>query len=141
MQNDELRLAKEQAELTSRKYTELYDFSPIGYFTLSKEGLIIEANHNGAKMLGKEYVKLINSSFGFFVCEPAKPIFNNFLANVFENKINTSCEITVQNKNDVEFDVRLTGIVQEHGDHCLVTMERVDSVVWHKYGCIGTQGS
>ena len=35
MQNEELVLAKEQAELATEKYTELYDFSPSGYFILS----------------------------------------------------------------------------------------------------------
>jgi len=53
MQNDELCLAKEQAEIATNKYSELYNFAPSGYFTLSKEGEIIELNLQGAKMLGK----------------------------------------------------------------------------------------
>ncbi|HSH20681.1 MAG TPA: hypothetical protein VLA03_09520, partial [Draconibacterium sp.] len=38
MQKDELYLAKEKAEQAENKYTELYDFAPCGYLTLSKEG-------------------------------------------------------------------------------------------------------
>ena len=54
MQNEELMLANEQAEFATKKYTELYDFAPSGYFTLSKEGKIIELNLCGSQMLGKE---------------------------------------------------------------------------------------
>ena len=55
MQNDELKRAKEQiAKAANDKYAELYDFSPSGYFTLSKEGKIIELNLYGSQMLGKD---------------------------------------------------------------------------------------
>jgi PAS domain-containing protein len=76
MQNEELRLAKTQAEACSKKYTELYDFAPTGYFTLSKEGKIIELNLGGANLLGKERQVLKNSRFNFFVSEYSRPIFN-----------------------------------------------------------------
>jgi PAS domain-containing protein len=47
IQNDELNLANEQIKVAAEKYTELYEFAPIGYFTLSREGKIIELNHRG----------------------------------------------------------------------------------------------
>jgi PAS domain-containing protein len=53
LQNEELLLAKQQADSAIQKYTELYDFSPSGYFTLSREGIIIDANLTGSTMLGK----------------------------------------------------------------------------------------
>ena len=34
MQNEELRRAREELELSRNKYAELYDFAPVGYFTL-----------------------------------------------------------------------------------------------------------
>jgi len=58
MQNEKLMRAKEQAETATEKYTELYDFAPSGYFTLSKGGKIIELNLSGANMLGKERLRL-----------------------------------------------------------------------------------
>ncbi|MBV5349219.1 hybrid sensor histidine kinase/response regulator, partial [bacterium] len=42
LQNDELIQAKEQATIASEKYIELYDFSPTGYFTLSRNGEILQ---------------------------------------------------------------------------------------------------
>ncbi|MCX6162941.1 MAG: hypothetical protein NTV87_16595, partial [Ignavibacteriae bacterium] len=85
LENEELRLAMEQAETSSKKYTELYDFAPSGYFSLSQEGEIIELNLSGAKMLGQERLHLRNSRFGFFLSEDTRQVFNDFLQKVFEN--------------------------------------------------------
>ena len=63
MQNEELLLAKLQADSAIEKYTELYDFSPSGYFTLSQDGSILDANLTGSVMLGKERSNLINTKF------------------------------------------------------------------------------
>jgi hypothetical protein len=48
MQNEELIQAKRQADIYIRKYAELYDFAPSGYFTLSAEGDICELNLTGS---------------------------------------------------------------------------------------------
>ena len=83
MQYEELMRARFITQGVSKKYTELYYFSPAGYFTLSKEGRIIELNLCGSQMLGKERSRLKNSLFGFFVSHDTKSIFNIFLAKVF----------------------------------------------------------
>ena len=122
LQNEELDHAKEQAEVASRKYTELYDFAPTGYFTLSKEGEIIELNLSGAKMLGKERSRLKNSMFGFFVSDDTKPIFNLFLRKVFTSKVKESCDVTLSTNKNTPIYVHLTGIVTEKGKLCLLTI-------------------
>ena len=43
MQNEELREANETAETALKKYTMLYDFAPMGYFTLDSDGSICES--------------------------------------------------------------------------------------------------
>src|SRR5664279_4931554 len=95
LQNEELTLAKEKAEVASKKYVELYDSAPSGYFTLTKSGEIIELNLSGAMMLGKERSRLKNGLFGFFVSNDTKPIFNHFLRKVFTGKAEESCEVTL----------------------------------------------
>src|SRR5664280_1352943 len=52
MQNEELITANEAAETALRKYTMLYDFAPMGYFTLDPEANIYELNFTGEVMLG-----------------------------------------------------------------------------------------
>jgi signal transduction histidine kinase len=125
MQNEELMLAKELVEVSARKYTELYDFAPTGYFTLSKEGTIIELNLSGANMLGKERQFIKNKMFDLFVSGYTKPIFNIFLSNVFNRQSKQSCELTLSIKENLLTDVILTGLITENGEHCFMNM--VDS--------------
>ena len=52
MQNAEIRHARDEAESALEKYTDLYDFAPVGYFTLDHEGIIRSVNLTGASLLG-----------------------------------------------------------------------------------------
>ncbi|MFH0786967.1 MAG: hypothetical protein V2B13_05035, partial [Pseudomonadota bacterium] len=52
MQNEELKNAQLVLEESRQKYAELYDFAPVGYFTLTREALIKEANLTCATLLG-----------------------------------------------------------------------------------------
>ena len=52
MQNEELRLAQEELDAERGRYFDLYDLAPIGYLTLSNEGLIQQANLTAATLLG-----------------------------------------------------------------------------------------
>jgi hypothetical protein len=87
LQNEELILAKTQADIAAGKYVELYDFSPSGYFTLSREGEILALNLCGSHIIGKERSFIINSMFGFFVTDETKPVFNHFLETYLTAKL------------------------------------------------------
>jgi PAS domain S-box-containing protein len=122
MQNHELQLSKDQAKkLATEKYDKLYDFAPSGFFTLSKKGEIRELNLCGSKMLGKERVTLKNSIFGFFVSVETRPIFNLFLANIFESNKAQTCELVIIVNDKPVLHLHLTGITCEDEEQCLVT--------------------
>src|SRR5271157_4004737 len=59
MQNEELRLAQGQLGESLANYSDLYDFAPVGYITLDRQGLIVEANLTFAAQLGIERGRLI----------------------------------------------------------------------------------
>jgi len=106
----------------SGKYLELYDYSSVGYFTLSKSGAIIDLNPIGAKMLGKEQSKLINSNLGSFVSYNSASIYDRFLEKIFDTKDKVDCKIAMSTKDNVPLYVKLCGMVGENGDQCFVTM-------------------
>jgi hypothetical protein len=43
-------------EALLRQYTDLYDFTPMGYFTLARDGAIHQVNLPGVNLLGVEHV-------------------------------------------------------------------------------------
>ncbi|MEY3288637.1 MAG: hypothetical protein RLZZ419_879 [Pseudomonadota bacterium] len=63
IQNEELRIAQSALQESHDRYLNLYEFSPIGYLTLTGEGLIAEINLTGVRILGVERHKLINQCF------------------------------------------------------------------------------
>ena len=120
MQNDELKAAKELSEIVSEKYIELYNLAPLGYFTLTKEGEIIDLNLYGSHMFGNEKIHLLNSRFGFFVTDETNPIFNLFLENTFISGVNETCIVSMTQDDSVMKYVLLTGNVSKNSEHCLI---------------------
>ena len=121
MQNKELRLACTRAEAATGKYSELYDFAPAGYFTLTRESKIVELNLSGSKMLGKVRSLLINNLFDRFISRDTKPGFNLFLAKAFSSNLKETCEIILLSGGASTMPVHLTGILSGNGEHCLIT--------------------
>ena len=54
MQNDELQKTRDELEVALEKYTNLYNFAPVGYFSIDESGVIQEMNLTGAVLLGIE---------------------------------------------------------------------------------------
>jgi PAS domain S-box-containing protein len=52
MQNDELRRTQEEKEQLKARYFSLYDLAPVGYWTVSSRGVVLEANYTMSRMLG-----------------------------------------------------------------------------------------
>jgi PAS domain S-box-containing protein len=125
MQNEELLLAANAAQSAAERYTELYDFAPAGYFTISREGVITELNLAGAQMLGKDRSMLINGQFGFFVTEDTRSLFNNFLERVFISKVKEYCEVTISGYGGLPIFVQLIGIVKGSGTGCFLIVNNI----------------
>jgi len=66
-QNDELRRTQSDLAAARDRYLDLYDFAPVGYFTLDTEGQILEVNRTGANMLGMVPQALKGNGLGRFV--------------------------------------------------------------------------
>jgi PAS domain S-box-containing protein len=99
MQNAELQGARDQMEAMLERYTDLYDFAPVGYFSVDEQGLIFEVNLTGAALLGVERSQLINRRLQHFLAATSRPIFLAFLAKVFAGPGKQICEAPLLNKN------------------------------------------
>jgi len=122
MQNEELVIAKEKAELAEEKYTELYDFAPSGYLSLLKDGKIKELNFVAAKMLGQERSKLIKRQFTLFVTVNTHSVFSQFLQKVFVSKLKQTCELIISTEGNLPIIVNIDCIVSQDDEFCLLTL-------------------
>jgi len=85
MQNEELRRAYSSLEEARDRYIDLYEFAPVGYITVSREGLISEINLTGATLLGWERTKLLQRRFSQFVALPDRDRWHRLFLNMMEN--------------------------------------------------------
>jgi PAS domain S-box-containing protein len=112
-QNEELKRTRLDAEVALAKYTDLYDFAPIGLFTLGALGQIIEANLAGAALLGMDRCSLVNKHFRKFVAQADRAAFDDFCKSVFENSANQICELVLLKSKGASFYARIEGIAIE----------------------------
>ena len=67
VQNQELRRTQAELADTQTRYIDLYDQAPVGYLTLSTEGLILEANSTAATLLSVARAALVTEPISRFI--------------------------------------------------------------------------
>jgi len=97
LQNEELKQSKAEVDLALEKYADLYDFAPVGYFSLDEQGSILEVNLTGSAMLGTIRSRLTDRRFQFFVAPSSRPTFNAFLEQIFTGHEKQVCEVSLLN--------------------------------------------
>ncbi len=67
LQNEELRETQVALAQSADRYSELYQFAPMGYLTLDHDNTILEANLMAASLIGVERQRLIHARFTDFL--------------------------------------------------------------------------
>ena len=118
MQNAELHRARLEIETALDKYTELYDFAPVGYFSIDQQGLIQEVNLMGASMLGAVRARLLQRSFRAFVAPTSRPLVEAFLKVVFAKPGKQVCEALLLTTADAIFwgDLQAVSALRSDGE-------------------------
>ncbi|MDI5950046.1 PAS domain S-box protein [Flavobacterium yafengii] len=103
IQNQELQLAKDKAEIAAQKLNLLCDLSLVGYFIIDCRGKIVKFNNSGLALLGKTGDDLLNFTFSQFITKKNLPNFNTFLLKVKETNVENFCvtELTINQEKQV----------------------------------------
>src|SRR6266576_2186662 len=110
-QNAELQNARDELETSLEKYTDLYDFAPVGYLSLNESGVILEANLTGAALLGVERARLINRRLPLLVAPTSRPDVLAFLRRVFAETGKQVCDAMLIREDGISFWGELCGSV------------------------------
>jgi PAS domain S-box-containing protein len=126
MQNEQLIQSQAELKTALEQYTDLhnklYDFAPVGYFTLKRDGTIQQANLAGASLLGVERGNLIRRRFWTFVSNEFRTRLKDCLEKVFASHNKETCEAAFV-KDGQLFWAHLEAIENnDQGEECLIVM-------------------
>lgn len=115
MQNEALREAQSKLEESRNRYSDLYDFAPVGYFTFDCNGLILEVNLTGADQLGMERKQIIGKPLTLFLAKDDQVRFRSHLRAVFQGGGRRHCEIKIEGKN-APFYAQVESLVEDDSE-------------------------
>jgi PAS domain S-box-containing protein len=110
MHNEELHRIQVALENERSRYFELFDNAPVGYCTISDEGLIVDANFTFASLLGVSRELLINESIRPFVLIDDQSLFDAHHQNNHRFRDPQGCELRMLKRDGTAFWVHLVTI-------------------------------
>ncbi|MFK7734820.1 MAG: ATP-binding protein [Pirellulaceae bacterium] len=99
MQNEELRNAQLELQESRDKYSELYEFAPVGYLSLDRDGIIQEANLTASKMLSVQRSILIGSRFSKHVAAEEQDQLHLTFQKLYRSKESQPLELRILKEN------------------------------------------
>ncbi|HYN41585.1 MAG TPA: ATP-binding protein [Thermoanaerobaculia bacterium] len=118
LQNAELQRSRDELEASLERYTDLYDFAPVSYFTLGRSGDIFSANLTGADLLNVPRARLIGRRFETFLAPESRLAFASFLSTTIDGAHRESCELTLVPAGGKPRTVRLEGTASPAANEC-----------------------
>ena len=113
MQNDELRHTQQELVESRDRYSDLYNFAPVGYVTVGHNDLIIEANLTLAKMLGVERQALVNHPLSAFIIPDDQDVFYRHRREIHESKRRDTCQIRMLRRDAAPLWAEMDSILIE----------------------------
>ena len=131
MQNAQLREAQYEIEHSRNRYADLFDFAPVGYFSVDQRSTIVEANLRGSILLGLDRKSLIGKPFSVFVAPSCRSRFWAHLYEVFKSKERfknpvLNCDLKLVKRDKSSFDAILESVMGESSlnqdGHCRIAV-------------------
>lgn len=115
MQNNELRRTQAALDTTQACYFDFYDLAPVGYLTVSKQGLILHANLTAAALLNVTRSTLPKQAISRFIDRQDQDRFYLLHQQLLEPGTTQSCELQMVKQDGSRFFARMDAIAT-HGD-------------------------
>jgi len=125
LQNEQLSRSQGELETALARYTDLYVFSPVAYFTVNSDGLIFETNMAGAELVGSNRSQVSGKAFVMFLDPLDQPAFQAFLQKVFTSGTKQTCQAALVKPDS--FPVQILAKLAPGGHQAdLVVIETAD---------------
>lgn len=121
IQNEELRRSEEARNKTRASYYDLYNQAPVGYVTVTREGLILEANATAAALLEVDKSNLAEQPITRFILPADQDMFYHHRRKLLETGTPQVSELRMLKNDGTSFWADLTSTLAKGQD---------DSPVW-----------
>lgn len=116
IQNEELRRAQVAIEKAMRRYADLYEFAPVGYFILSEKGVVQSVNITGAEMLGLERGGVLRMPFSKFLVKEYREAFSGHIRDVFSSRMKQTVELKLKTTDKTGIFVKVESVFSEDAE-------------------------
>ena len=98
-----------------RRYSDFFQFAPVGYFTFDRTGVILEANSTGALLLGTDRDRLLNKPFADFITPDSEKVFELHSRRIFGSRTLQSCDLKLSNHHQTPIWIQLESLAFQNG--------------------------
>ncbi|MEP6987439.1 MAG: PAS domain-containing sensor histidine kinase [Chloroflexota bacterium] len=110
LQNEELRVTQLALETSRGKYSDLYEFSPVGLLTLDTHERIQDANLTFVTLLGVDREKILKCHLSDFIDSSTQDAYHFFYQALLSTQQPQQCEIVLISPSRSPLVTRLDGI-------------------------------
>ena len=103
----------------NRRYADMFEFVPIGFFTLGPESRILEVNPAGVRLLGADRTDLIDQKFTNFIADGFLAGFLHHCKKVLESGNRETYDLKLFKGNQSFFWAQLESIAVRTGSNIL----------------------
>jgi len=115
LQNEELRSTQAELHAAKARYFDLYDLAPVGYCTLSEQGVILEANLNAGTLLGVARGALVKQPISRFILKEDYDLYYLHSKQLFANGEPQSEELRMVKNDGTALWMHLVATVAQDG--------------------------
>ncbi len=123
-QNEALQRTHEALALTSQRYTDLYDFAPMPYVTLERDGTVRHANHAAVALFGSHRDSFMYRRLGLYFASDSIPVFNALLERAFKTSGRQTDELELRVNGQLIWVVA-EALLEATRTSCLLTLHDI----------------
>lgn len=108
LQNEDLRQAQLHLAGSRDRLSELYEFAPVPYLTVSASATILQCNVAAAELLDHPRKKLVGKTFPSLLVAPSNDLFHQYFhGTALVSAKKTSCEVAMRKRDRSTLQIRM----------------------------------
>lgn len=108
LQNDELRQSNQLLEKARDSFAQLYNLAPVGYLTVSAQGIILQCNQTFCDFIQDQKDRLIGKPLADMLTEADRKVFLSRYKAIYRNPHGKSMDVCFQRSDGSSFFAQLT---------------------------------